>query len=91
MEEIGVRVSAGDLLLVRDYISDHHAFAAEDARIYDGGLHQVEFMFRCQIAEGDVHVGKTPDDWQTGVEWVPVSDWMPCPFTRRRSWSRCNA
>ena len=68
MEEIGVRVSVGNLLLVRDYISAHHEFASEDA-----DAHQVEFMFRCHIAEGEAHVGRIPDVWQTGVEWVPVS------------------
>lgn len=68
MEEIGVRVSVGNLLLVRDYISAHHEFASEDA-----DAHQVEFMFRCHIAEGQAHVGRIPDVWQTGVEWVPVS------------------
>lgn len=68
LEEIGVRVSVGDLFLVRDYISKNHEFASED-----GGVHQVEFMFRCRVVEGNVHVGEIPDDWQTGVEWVPVS------------------
>jgi len=58
----------GNLLLVRDYISAHHEFASEDA-----DAHQVEFMFRCHIAEGEAHVGRIPDVWQTGVEWVPVS------------------
>ena len=68
LEEIGVQVLVGDLLLVRDYISAHHEFASEDA-----DAHQVEFMFRCRIAEGEAHVGRIPDEWQTGVEWVPVS------------------
>ena len=68
LEEIGVRVSVGNLLLVRDYISAHHEFAEQDA-----DAHQVEFMFRCRIAEGEAHVGRIPDVWQTGVEWVPVS------------------
>jgi ADP-ribose pyrophosphatase YjhB (NUDIX family) len=73
MEEIGVLVSVGDLLLVRDYISANHEFAEQDALIYEGGLHQVEFMFRCRIVEGDVRAGGTPDTWQTGVEWVEMS------------------
>jgi len=68
MEEAGVLVSVGDLLLVRDYISDNHEFAEQD-----DDIHQVEFMFRCRIAEGDIHVGKVPDDWQTDVEWVDVN------------------
>jgi len=68
LEETGAVVSVGDLLLVRDYIGAHHEFAEEDADV-----HQVEFMFRCRILEGSVHIGDTPDDWQTGVEWVQVS------------------
>ncbi len=68
LEEIGVRVSVGELLLVRDYISDNHEFAQQD-----NDIHQVEFMFRCRIVKGDIHVGEIPDDWQTGVEWVEVS------------------
>jgi len=68
IEEVGVRVSVGDLLLVRDYISNNHQFAQQD-----DDIHQVEFMFRCRVIEGDIHVGDIPDDWQTGVEWVEVS------------------
>ena len=68
MEETGVLVSVGDLLLVRDYISDNHEFAEQD-----DDVHQVEFMFRCRIVDGDAHSGETPDIWQTGVEWVEVS------------------
>ncbi len=69
MEETGVLVSVGDLLLVRDYISDNHEFAQQDA-----DLHQVEFMFRCRIVAGDARAGETPDIWQTGVEWVDVNE-----------------
>jgi len=75
LEEAGVRVSVGDLLLVRDYISDHHEFAEEDANV-----HQVEFMFRCSIATGEVGVGSIPDEWQIGVEWVPVSELDDLPL-----------
>jgi len=75
LEEIGVRVSVGDLLLVRDYISAHHEFASEDA-----DAHQVEFMFRCRIAEGEAHVGAIPDVWQTGIEWVSVLELADLPL-----------
>lgn len=68
LEETGVLVSVSELLMVRDYIGAHHEFAKEDA-----DMHQVEFMFRCQILEGSVQIGETPDQWQTGVEWVQVS------------------
>ena len=75
LEEIGVQVVVGNLLLVRDYISAHHEFAEQD-----GGVHQVEFMFRCRITMGEAGIGRTPDDWQTGVEWVPVSELDDLPL-----------
>jgi len=66
-EETGLNVLVGDLVLVRDYVSAHHEFANQDA-----GMHQVEFMFSCEISGGKARMGKMPDKWQTGVEWVPV-------------------
>jgi len=53
---------------VRDCIASHHKLVKDN-----GDVHQVEFMFRCRILEGSVHIGETPDEWQTGVEWVQVS------------------
>jgi 8-oxo-dGTP pyrophosphatase MutT (NUDIX family) len=68
-EETGLHIFVGELLLVRDYIASHHEFAEDDV-----GTHQVEFMFRCQVSQGEARVGKLPDKWQTGVEWVPVTE-----------------
>jgi 8-oxo-dGTP diphosphatase len=68
-EEVGVDVEVHELLLVRDYISDHHEFAEEAP-----GVHQLELMFRCSIADDAVpNSGSSPDAWQTGVEWLDVS------------------
>lgn len=69
LEETGLHIFVGQLLLVRDYISSHHEFAKDDV-----GTHQVEFMFRCQVSQGEARVGNVPDKWQTGVEWVPVEE-----------------
>jgi 8-oxo-dGTP diphosphatase len=69
LEETGLHIFVGDLVLVRDYISAHHEFAEDDV-----DTHQVEFMFRCQVSQGGARVGKLPDKWQSGVEWVPVTE-----------------
>ena len=69
MEETGLRVRMGRLLFVRDYIADNHEFADED-----GGAHQVELMFECDLVGGDVpQLGAQPDAMQTGVEWQELS------------------
>jgi ADP-ribose pyrophosphatase YjhB (NUDIX family) len=77
MEETGLRVKMGRLVFIRDYISANHEFAQEDP-----GAHQVELMFECSPAGGDrpasggrpgVSLGESPDDMQTGVEWVDLS------------------
>jgi ADP-ribose pyrophosphatase YjhB (NUDIX family) len=73
-EEIGVRVQAGDLRLIREYIGKDHEFAQ-----HDGEAHQVEFMFECRIAPSDAPItGKTPDTQQAGIAWVPLSKLPDC-------------
>jgi ADP-ribose pyrophosphatase YjhB (NUDIX family) len=77
MEETGLRVEMGRLVFVRDYIAANHEFAHEDA-----GAHQVELMFECSLVGGEQQApggkpggprGESPDDMQTGVEWVDLS------------------
>lgn len=90
-EELGCEVIVGDLIGARDYIGAHHEFAE-----YDSHFHQVEIIFRCDVAPGcEAHMGPLADDegdWaQTGIEWVPLAD-LP---QRRiypsvlREWLRC--
>lgn len=68
IEETGLRVRCGRLVLVRDYIARNHEFAREDS-----GAHQVELMFECEpVGEVRVRLGESPDDMQTGVEWVEL-------------------
>ena len=68
LEETGLKVSMGRLLLIRDYIAANHEFAEEDA-----GAHQVELMFECDLIEGDApRLGALPDSMQTGAEWLEL-------------------
>ena len=68
-EEVGVDVEVHELLLVRDYISANHEFAA-----FEPDVHQLELMFRCSIADDAVpSSGSIPDAWQTGVEWLELA------------------
>jgi len=64
-EEIGSRVAVGEMLWVREFLGSRYEWDVFH------GLHQVEFMFACEL-EPDAcpHVGTVRDTWQTGVEWV---------------------
>ncbi|HOV30755.1 MAG TPA: NUDIX domain-containing protein [Anaerolineaceae bacterium] len=67
-EEINTDVEVGDLLCVRDYISDHHEFAEAN-----GHVHELELLFSCSLPEGyKPQAGEDPDPGQIGVNWVPL-------------------
>ena len=68
LEEINARVKVGELLFVRDYISDNHEFAESS-----GHVHQVEFLFACELAEEYQPCSwHEPDRGQQQVLWVPL-------------------
>ncbi|WP_455381317.1 NUDIX domain-containing protein [Salinispira pacifica] len=68
LEEINAEVRVKELLFVREYIGKNHEFAQ-----FDSDLHQVEFIFRCEVADADsVCTGVHPDARQVGVQWFPV-------------------
>lgn len=68
LEEASIEVEVGDILFIRDYISRNHEFAETE-----NDAHQVEFMFHCAISEdAQPETGNAADQWQTGVEWLPV-------------------
>ena len=68
LEEIGIDVNIKELCLVREYIAKNHEFAKEDA-----GVHQVEFMFKCEISQEPVFENGTEhDQFQTGILWIPL-------------------
>jgi len=70
LEEIGAAVKVGNLLFVREYISANHELAE-----FDDNIHQIEFMFSCELLE---EVGTRQSDkndaMQIGVLWVPVNE-----------------
>jgi len=68
-EEVGARIEVGNLYFVREYISANHELAE-----YDDSIHQIEFMFLCQLLEEPGSSG-TPshDAMQTGIEWLPIA------------------
>jgi ADP-ribose pyrophosphatase YjhB (NUDIX family) len=67
-EETGATVEVGHLYFVREYISANHELAE-----YDDSIHQIEFMFACQLLE-EPEAGSSHDAMQTGVEWLPVAE-----------------
>lgn len=72
LEELGTRVHVGTLKLVREYIGQNHEFASDD-----GQVHQMEFMFACEVPAGYTpQSGPVPDTYQTGVDWLPLTDLM---------------
>lgn len=71
-EEVNVDVKVGELKFVRDYIATHHEFA-----FIENDVHQVEFMFVCELAgDADIGVGTIPDADQIGVEWLEIDELM---------------
>lgn len=69
-EEINAEIVVGDLALMREYIGKNHEFASTDADI-----HQVEFYFSCQLADGAIpQNGHNIDNGQISVDWVPIAD-----------------
>jgi len=67
-EEIGADVVIGQLQFIREYIGAHHEFAE-----HDDDVHQIEFMFRCDLEEGQIPAnGPMLDTYQIGVSWLPL-------------------
>lgn len=73
MEETGLAVAVGSLLLVREYIGANHEFASED-----GDAHQTEFLFEASLVPGDPGRAQAAplsmDTWQTGIAWIRPED-----------------
>lgn len=70
LEEIDAKVSVGDLIFVRDYISRNHEFAA-----FDPNFHQVDFFFECSLEPDQIPKnGSSPDSTQLDVHWLPLVD-----------------
>jgi len=67
-EEIYCDVVIGELIHVRDFIAGNHRVKGMDP-----SFHQVEFWFRCKLAEdAKPRIGTAKDNHQLGVEWLPI-------------------
>jgi ADP-ribose pyrophosphatase YjhB (NUDIX family) len=67
-EELGLRVSPKSLRYVRDYIGDNHEF-----KHIHPGVHQVEYMFICEIdANAEARI-TSADQYQIGIEWLTLA------------------
>lgn len=68
LEEAGIDVEPGEMLLMREYIGNSHEFASTDAH-----RHAIEHMFICRaLGEPDPARAVEPDEGQVGVEWLPL-------------------
>jgi len=69
LEEIGCPVEMNQLVFIRDYIGKNHKFAN-----HEGDVHQVELMFSCKLLDGSPSMTKNKDDYQIGIEWIPLGE-----------------
>lgn len=67
-EELGISVGNRGLRFVREYIGDQGESSWRDT-----GVHQVEFLFECEIDAGHDSIdGTHRDHTQVDVSWLPI-------------------
>ncbi len=70
MEELGVRIQAGEFAVIREYIGANHEFAA-----WDEEFHQVELMFYCRLIDEPKKEALVDGDLrQIGFAWIPIEE-----------------
>ncbi len=75
-EELGCLVIVRRLLFVREYIGKNHRFSPDHH-----SFHQLEAVFRCELAEGDeVLLQRQHDAMQEGVHWLELDRLDEYPF-----------
>jgi 8-oxo-dGTP pyrophosphatase MutT (NUDIX family) len=68
-EELGVTVRNLGLRFIREYIGKHGDYSWRDA-----GVHQVEFIFECELNAGDEPMGGSHGDHsQVAIAWLPIA------------------
>ncbi len=68
-EEIGSKVNVIKLKYIREYIAKNHEFSDDDK------MHQVEYMFECElIEEENIENATNLDEGQEGIEWIDISN-----------------
>jgi len=70
LEEVGIEVSVGDILLVREFIISN-----PNIKIWSKGIHQLEIIFECTRVDRDSPI-KTikPDYGMKGYRWIPIDE-----------------
>lgn len=67
-EEIGLEPIVGPIAYVREYIGRNHGFRQAHRE-----FHQIEVVFRCQLAPGATPAaGHEADKHQVGLAWIPL-------------------
>lgn len=71
LEETGLKVQAGELLFVSEYIGKNHEHAE-----WDSNVHVVVHLFECLYPDDDSSFGKGTefDPDQLGFEWLPLEN-----------------
>ncbi|MCC5842095.1 MAG: NUDIX domain-containing protein [Opitutales bacterium] len=76
LEEVGVEVTVGPLLYVREYIGKNHNFSPSHE-----GFHQLEHVFSCSIADPHaVCEGTQCDMRQVGIAWLALGNLQAIRF-----------
>ena len=68
-EELGAKVSIGELVWIREYIGKNHEFAQSDYEV-----HQIEYYFLCKLETPvDLEKATNLDKVQVGIAWLELS------------------
>lgn len=75
-EETNAEIIIRDVVFIREYIGKNHEFQEEHS-----GVHQIEYMFRCQLVNGtEIKTGHNPDEGQESIEWLEIHGIENAPF-----------
>lgn len=70
MEEVGLDISIGDVLMVREFI-----LTQTRDKAWPNGVHQIEIIFDCKRIEKTKTIQThKPDLGMTGYKWIPISE-----------------
>lgn len=76
LEEVGVEVTVGKLIYVREYIGKNHNFAKRHA-----AFHQLEHVFSCSVMNPlEACPGSETDNLQVGVNWLALESMQNIRF-----------
>ena len=70
-EELGAKISVGNLYYTREYIGKNHTFNGSHRN-----FHQIEHVFNCSLTgeSFDLDKGVSIDKNQVGIKWINIKD-----------------